>query len=168
MDPNNVKVWVSNIEQALSKADPAHASTYQANAEKYRQSLVELDQWAQQQVGQLPQPNRLLATDHQDFGYFANRYGFKQIGAIIPSFSTLSEPSAQELAALEDAIRALGARAIFVDKSVNPSLAQRVADDTHTQLIMVYSGSLSEAGGPAATYLDFMRYNVRAIVNALK
>lgn len=168
MDPNLVLVWVDNIEQALSKQDPINASIYKANADSYRKQLVELDAWVRQQVEQVPQANRRLVTDHKSLGYFAARYGFEQVGAVIPSVTSLAEPSAQELAALEDAIRNQGVKAVFVELSVNPSLAQRIAEDTDVHLVEIYTGSLSESDGPAGNYLDFMRYNVRAIVNALK
>lgn len=168
MDPNNVQHWVQRIEQALSAADPANAATYKANAQAYRQALIELDGWISQQVTQVPQANRKIVSDHVVFGYFARRYGFEQVGAVIPSISTLAAPSAQELADLEDAIKKLRVKAIFVDSTVNPALSQRIASDTSLQLVPIYSGSLSAAGGPAATYLDFMRTNVSAIVQALK
>ena len=167
-DPNNVLVWVKNAEQALNQADPANAAIYQANAAAYSKQLVELDAWIQQQVSLVPAERRKLVMDHQILGYFAARYGFEQVGAVIPGFNTLSEPSAQELAALEDAIRSLGAPAIFVSFDVSPALAQRVATDTSIKLVSIYSGSLSQPGGPADSYIDFTRYNVSTIVEALK
>jgi manganese/iron transport system substrate-binding protein len=168
MDPNNVQHWVDRIEQVLSEADPGQAMIYQANAQAYRQALTDLDAWISQQVTQVPQANRKIVSDHVVFGYFARRYGFEQVGAVIPSISTLASPSAQELASLEETIKNLGVKAIFVDSTVNPALSQRIASDTQTQVVPVYSGSLSPAGGPAATYLDFMRADVSAIVQALK
>lgn len=167
-DPNNVLVWVKNAEQALSELDPANAALYQANAAAYSQQLVELDAWIQLQISLVPAERRKLVMDHQILGYFAARYGFEQVGAVIPGFNTLSEPSAQELAALEDAIRSLGAPAIFVSTDVSPALAQRVATDTSIKLVSIYSGSLSQPGGPADNYINFTRYNVSAIVEALK
>ena len=167
LDPNNVMVWTQNIAAALSELDAPHASEYQANAAAYRQKLAELDRWIQQQVAQVPQANRQLVTDHQIFTYFADRYGFKQTGAIIPSYSTEAEPTAQELAALEDAIRQFGVKAIFVGNTVNPNLAKGVAGDTNVHLTPIYTGSLTD-GSPAGTYLDYMHFNVDAIVQALK
>jgi len=168
VDPNNVMVWVDNIERALADADSAHAADYAANAENYRQQLTELDAWIREQVAQIPPENRKLVTDHTLFGYFADEYGFEQVGALIPGYSTLAEPSAQELAAIEDAIREYGVPAIFVGNTVNPALAERVAEDTGTQLVTVYTGSLSGPDGNAPTYLDYMRYHVSAFVDALK
>jgi ABC-type Zn uptake system ZnuABC Zn-binding protein ZnuA len=167
-DPNNVITWTHNIEKALIEADPDHATQYRAHAESYRLALIELDRWVQEQVAQVAPGNRRLVTDHLTLGYFAARYGFEQAGAVIPSYSTLAEPTAQELAALEDVIRRLGVKAVLVGESFNPTLAQRVAEDTGVRLVTFYHGSLSAADGPASNYLDYIRYNVTAIVEALK
>lgn len=167
-NPLNVVVWTQNIERALSALDPANASTYAANARAYQAALQELDAWIQDQVAQVPPERRKLVSDHAALGYFADRYGFEQVGTVIPGFSTEAEASARELAGLVDTIHALGVRAIFVGTTVNPSLAQRIADDTGARLVRLYTGSLSEPGGPADSYLSFMRYNVSAIVDALK
>jgi len=167
-DPNNVILWTQTIASKLSALDPAHASVYAKNAEQYTRQLHELDGWIRQQVAEIPEDQRVIVTDHLLFAYFAERYGFHQAGAIIPGYSTAAEPSAQELAALEDAIRQLGVKAILVGNTVNPSLAQRVAEDTGTRLVFIYTGSLSAPGGEADSYLQYIRYNVSAIVEALK
>ncbi|HZD56801.1 MAG TPA: metal ABC transporter substrate-binding protein [Anaerolineales bacterium] len=167
-DPTNVITWTRNIEKALSGLDPANAQTYTANADTYRAKLRELDTWIKQQVAQIPPDRRKLVTDHEDFGYFADRYGFEQVGAVIPSFNAAAEPSAQGLAELENAIKQAGVQAIFVGTTVNPSLAERVATDTGAKVVSLYTGSLSAPGGEAGTYLALMRYDVTAIVKALK
>jgi zinc/manganese transport system substrate-binding protein/manganese/iron transport system substrate-binding protein len=167
-DPNNVIVWAQNIAAALSKADPANAETYQSNAEAYIAELQALDEWIRQQVERVPVGQRKLVTDHSDFGYFADEYGFEQVGLVVPSISTNAAPSAQELAELEDAIHAQGVKAIFVGNTVNPALSEQVARDTGAKLVFLYTDSLGEAGSQVDSYLNFMRYNVSAIVDALK
>ncbi len=168
LDPRLVKVWAANIAEALATADPANAAAYRANAAAYQAELDALHSWIAAEVAAIPPSQRLLIADHDSLGYFAAAYGFESLGAVIPSFSSLAEPSASEIAALEDTIRATGAPAIFVDSAANPTLAERIAADTGIQIVRLYSGSLSEPGGPAATYLDLMRFNVAAIVSALK
>ncbi|MGQ9833943.1 MAG: metal ABC transporter substrate-binding protein [Candidatus Villigracilaceae bacterium] len=168
IDPNNVIVWAKNIAAALAAADPQHAAAYQANATAYIASLRDLDAWIRQQVAQVPVARRKLVTDHLLYGYFAQEYGFEQVGALIGSFSTNASPSAQELAALEDLIRAQNVPAVFVGKNVNPALAEQVAQDTGIRVVSLYTGSLSQPGGEADSYLKYMRYNVSAIVEALK
>jgi ABC-type Zn uptake system ZnuABC Zn-binding protein ZnuA len=161
-------VWVQNIELALSEADPENAQAYAASAEAYEADLDSLDTWIREQVAQISEENRKLVTDHTLFSYFADEYGFEQVGALIPGYSTLAEPSAQDIARIEDAIAELDVNAVFVGNTINPSLATRVAEDTGTQLVFVYTGSLSERGGEAGTYLDYMRFNISAFVDALR
>jgi manganese/iron transport system substrate-binding protein len=167
-DPNNVMIWVGNIEEALVGLDPPHADEFRANAIAYRAELVELDNWIRQQIAPIAQEDRSVATDHGTLGYFADRYGLETVGTIIPGYSSLAEPSARELAQIEDTIRDLEVKAVLVGNTVNPALSKRVAEDTGTQLVFIYTGSLSPPGGEADSYLDYVRYNVNAIVQALR
>ncbi|HEX7619569.1 MAG TPA: metal ABC transporter substrate-binding protein [Anaerolineales bacterium] len=168
MDPKNVISWTQNIAAALSAADPSHASIYQANAGTYAASLRDLDAWIRSEVSQIPPQNRLLVSDHAVLGYFAAQYGFTLVGTITGSFSSEAAPSARELAALEDKIRQMGVRAVFVSEAVNQTLANQVAVDTGIKVVYIYHASLTASSGPAASYLEFMRYNVNAIVEVLK
>jgi ABC-type Zn uptake system ZnuABC Zn-binding protein ZnuA len=167
-DPNLIEVWVVNIEGALAALDPANAEAYAANAGAYKGQLAELDAWVRKQVEGIPPEKRQIVTDHRAFGYFCRRYGFEQVGTIIPGYSTLSEPSAKELSELEDAIRDLNVKAVFVGNTVNPALAEAVTEDTGARLVFLYTGSLSDPEGDAPTYLAYIRYNVNAIVSALR
>ena len=119
-------------------------------------------------VAELLPEQRRMVTDHDSFGYFADEYDFEIIGTVMPSLSTMASPSAAHLAQLHDQIEAQAVKAIFVGATVNPDVAQSIAGDTGVQIVMLYTGSLSDADGPADNYLDFMRYNVGAIVEALK
>lgn len=168
MDPNNVRIWVENIAQALALADPANAQTYRSNAQAYQNELTALDAWIREQVAMVPVDQRKLVTDHATLGYFAQAYGFEQSGLVVASFSSNAAPSAQELAQLENTIREQGVRALFVSSTINPGLAKQVAQDTGASVVSLYTGSLSQPGGEADTYLSFMRYNVNAIIQALK
>jgi ABC-type Zn uptake system ZnuABC Zn-binding protein ZnuA len=167
-DPQRVLVWVDNIERALSEADPGRRDLFAANAAAYREQLRDLDAWVAQQVAQVPPERRKLVTDHDVLGYFAERYGFEQVGTVIPGLSTLAEPSAQEMAELEQTVQRLGVPAVFVGSTVSPALADRLAQDTGVKVVHLYTGSLSEPGGPADSYLALMRYDVTAIVGALR
>lgn len=166
--PANAVIMVENIARALSQLDPAHADMYQTNAQNYQTQLAQLDQWVKQQIENVPAENRKLVSDHDTFGYFADRYGLELIGAVIPNFSTNAEPSAQEVARLQQTIADYGVKAIFVGSTVNPVLAERMAEDTGVQLVPLYTGSLGQPGSGAETYLDYIRYNTTAIVQALK
>jgi ABC-type Zn uptake system ZnuABC Zn-binding protein ZnuA len=168
MDPNNVIIWVDNIVRVFSEADPTHASYYQENGKTYQAKLKELDGWIRSETSLISENNRKLVTDHLVFGYFSDRYGFTQVGAIIPGFSSLAEPSAQDIAQIEDEIHAMGVKAIFINVGANTNLAQRIANDTGIRLVYLYMHSLTDKGGVADNYIDFMRNDVAAIVDALK
>jgi ABC-type Zn uptake system ZnuABC Zn-binding protein ZnuA len=168
LDPNNVVQWTNEIEEALVGLDPGNAEHYAARADSFRALLRRLDIWIQEQLDGIPAERRLLVSDHAALGYFADRYGFAQVGSIYPGFSTLSEPSAKELSRLEDAIRARNVSAIFVGAAVNPRLAQRLADDIDVRVVRLYVGSLSSPNEPAPSYIELLRYDVTAIASALK
>lgn len=166
-DPTYVGAWVDLIADTLSDQDPGGESEYRARADAYRSELAELDEWIEDQLSGLPEERRRLVTDHAVFGYFAARYGFEQVGTVFPGLSSLSQPSARDLASLEEAIVALGVPVLFVGTTVNRSLAEQIAADTGTRIVTLYTGSLSEPGGPAGGYLELMRYDVTAIVEGL-
>ncbi len=169
LDPTKVITYVENIRVGLTNADPAGAATYAANAAAYSEQLTALDAWITKQVEQIPPARRLLVTNHESFGYFADRYGLRVIGAVIPSVSTNSTPSAQQLAQLADQIRATGAPAIFLETGADPQLAEQLAAETGVSVVTdLYSHSITAADGPAPTYLALMRYNTQQIVTALK
>jgi len=166
LDPNAVIRYVENIRDGLSQADPEGAAIYAANAESYVAQLRELDAWIVSQVAQIPPERRLLVTNHESLGYFADRYGFRVVGAIVPSASTGASPSAGELAQLVQDIRATGAPAIFLETGANPQLAEQIARETGAKVVTgLYTHS---TGSEAPTYIEMMRYDVRTIVEALK
>lgn len=169
LDPNNVIKYVENIRDGLSRADPAGASTYAANAEAYIAQLQALDQNIAAQVNALPAERRVLVTDHDTLGYFADRYGFRIVGMIVPSISTGASPSAHQVAQLIQQIKATQAKAIFLEASTNPQLAQQIAQETGVKVVTdLHTHSLTDAQGPAPTYIEMMKYNARLIVDALK
>jgi ABC-type Zn uptake system ZnuABC Zn-binding protein ZnuA len=168
LDPNNVVVYAENIRDALAKVDPDGAAIYKANTDAYVAQLKALDAWIFEQVNQIPAERRLLVTNHEALGYFADRYGFTVIGAVVPGFSTDAAPSAQQMAELIDLIKSSGAPAIFLGQVESDTLAAQIANETSAKVVSdLYLESLTE-GTPAATYIDMMKHNVTRIVEALK
>jgi ABC-type Zn uptake system ZnuABC Zn-binding protein ZnuA len=169
LDPNSVLSYVDNIRDGLSQADPPGKDVYAKNAEGYKAQLRELDGWIKTQVAQIPPQRRLLVTNHESLGYFADRYGFKVVGTILPSFSTGASPSAQELAQLVEHVRASGAPAIFLETGSSTQLADQLAREAGVNVVTeLYSHSITAPGGDAPTYIDMMKFNVNVIVTALK
>ncbi len=168
LDPAQVITYVTNIRDGLSSADPAGAAAYAANADAYIKKLMDLDAWIKDKVSSIPQKDRLLVTNHESLGYYADRYGFQIVGSIVASVSTSAAPSAQELVQLVTHIRQSGARAIFLETGTNPQMAQQVAKETGVKVVQdLYTHSTSR-GAPAPTYIDMMKVNTTKIVDALK
>jgi ABC-type Zn uptake system ZnuABC Zn-binding protein ZnuA len=168
LDPNLVVTYVENIRDGLIKVDVEGAETYKANADAYIAQLKDLDKWIVEQVNAIPVERRLLVTNHEAVGYFAERYGFEVAGSVIPSFSSNAAPSAQEMASLIDEIKKINAPAIFLDTADNNTLAKQIADETSVTIVDDLHLESLTAGAPAATYIDMMKYNVSRIVEALK
>jgi len=169
LDPILVITYVQNIRDAFQKADPAHAAVYAANAAAYIVKLRRLDAWIRAQVALVPPADRLLVMDHLSHGYFADRYGFRVVGAVIPSVSTGDTVGARQLAQLVQVIKKTGVKAIFMELGENLDLARQIAAEAHVRVVTgLLDHSLTAADGPAPTYLAMMRYDVNLIVKALK
>jgi ABC-type Zn uptake system ZnuABC Zn-binding protein ZnuA len=167
-DPVNVGLWAVMIRDMLSAADPDHADVYATNTDAYLDELAALNADIQAQIDAIPQDHRYIVTNHLAFGYFAARYGLDLVGVVIPGGSTTSEPSVQDVLALIQTIQDYGVPAIFTETTVSEDLAQQVADESGAKIVRLYTGSLSEPGGDAGTYLDYMRFNAAQIAGALE
>ncbi|MFA4965013.1 MAG: metal ABC transporter substrate-binding protein [Thermoleophilia bacterium] len=169
LDPSLVKTYVRNIRDALVRADPQGAAEYDANAAAYSAKLDALDSWIRTQVSTLPPGSRKLVMNHASHGYFADRYGLRVVGTVIPSAGTDASPTAQQLARLTATVRRSGARAIFVEAGENPQLARQVAAETGLTVVTdLLDHSLTPPGGVAPSYIAMMKFDARRIVEALK
>lgn len=168
---HSIEQWVKNIRDVLSTLDSANAATYAANAETYLAELAALDAYAQAQLAAIPTERRVLVTNHDSFAYFARDYGFETLGTVIPSVSTLAEPSAADLADLISAMQNEGVCTIFSESTVSDRLAQTVATELNNcssvNVQQLYTGALGPAGSGAETYLGMFRANVDRIVAGL-
>ncbi len=168
-NPLNVKVMVKNIADALAAKDPANEAGYRSRAEAYLQRLDEVDGEISALIASIPPENRKMVTNHDAFGYFIERYGLEFVGAVIPSLSTQAEPSAKDIAALQDLIRKEGVKAIFAESSLDPKVASQIAKDTGVKIVDdLYGDSLGEPGSGAETVDGMLLANARKIAEALK
>ncbi|MBM3701299.1 MAG: zinc ABC transporter substrate-binding protein, partial [Actinobacteria bacterium] len=169
LNPYLVVKYVKNISDTLTDFDPPGKDFYEKNAENYSAKLLELDKWIMEEVKKIPLDKRLLITNHESFGYFADRYGFKIIGTIIPGSSTAASPSAKEVAQLIDQIKALNVGAIFLETGSDPKIAQQIANETGVAVITgMHTHSLTGPDGDAPTYIDMIKNNTIKIVESLK
>lgn len=169
LDVTNAMTMTAKIREAIIKADPTNESTYKANADTYLARLRDLAKYIRDQVATVPPENRKMVTNHDAFGYYIDAYGLTFVGSIIPSMSTGAQPSAQDVAALIGKIKEQKVKAIFLESSINPSLAQQIGNDAGVKVVdTLYGDSLGAPGTPGATYESMMRYNTDTIVSALK
>ena len=167
MDPHNVIYWVLQIRDAMSAQDPDNADIYAANAAAYNQELIALESdFILPALVDLPVEKRVLVTSHEAFGYLATTYRFELIFTLA-GISTIVEPSARDVAALIDVVRDEGILAVFGDTFAPQPIMSAIIAETGAELAKLYSDTLSDEAGPASTYLDYMRYNVSTIVEAL-
>ena len=168
---HNVEQWVENVEHVLSDLDPANAATYEANATAYAEALEELEAYAETQLSTIPAENRFLVTNHASFGYLAAEYDFTVLGNVIPSMSTLAEPSARDLTDLIGEMIEHNVCTIFSETTVNEALAKTVANElsgcSEVQVFKLYTGAIGPEGSGADSYIGMFRANVDAIVAGL-
>jgi zinc/manganese transport system substrate-binding protein len=163
----NGVIYVRNIVAALSAADPAGAASYKANGDRYVAELTGLDAYARQQVATVPTSQRKVLTTHDAFGYFGNAYGVTFLSPL--GYSTETEASAQQVAALIKQIKAEHVRAYFFENSNDPRLVEQIAHATSAQPGgVLYVEALSTSDGPAPTYAAMFRYNVDKLVTAMR
>ncbi len=168
-DPVRMREAASYLVAELTARLPAlDTDAQRSRAAGYLDELTALDEEVTKVLAPIPAERRRLVTNHEVFGYFAARYGFEVIGAVIPGGSTLAEPSAADLARLAAQIERAGVPAIFAETSSSTRLAEALAGEGRAvAVVSLYSESLGEAGSDGATYLGMVRANAARIAGAL-
>ncbi|QTL02765.1 metal ABC transporter substrate-binding protein [Aquabacter sp. L1I39] len=162
----NAKVYVANIRDALIAADPAGKAVYEANAAAYTQKLDALEADAKAAIAGIPADRRVIITSHDAFGYFGDAYGLKLLAP--EGVSTESEASAKDVGRIIRQIKAQKVPAVFLENVTNPKLVDRIAKESGAKVGgELYSDALSDDKGPAPTYIDMVRYNLRELSGAL-
>jgi zinc/manganese transport system substrate-binding protein/manganese/iron transport system substrate-binding protein len=157
--------YLDRIAEALADVDPHGAGGYRQRATAYAAELDELDTYAREQLAAIPAGQRRIVSFHDAFPYFAAAYGLEVVGTVVSAPG--QDPSAGQVAALIDAIRESGARAILSEAQFPSELAEQIAAETGATVIAdLYTDSLGEA--PGDTYLGMVRWDVNRIVDALR
>lgn len=168
-DPARMALAVPAIADFLiDNVDGLDAAAVEASAADYAQELADLDADVAALMESVPADSRILVTNHEVFGYFADRYGFEVVGTVIPSGSTLDGTGAGGLVELAETIEAEGVPAIFSDTSSSDQLAETLADEVgDVAVVELYTESLGDAGSDGATYVSMIRTNAERIAAAL-
>ncbi|MGH6822119.1 MAG: metal ABC transporter substrate-binding protein [Methylocella sp.] len=162
----NAKIYVANIRDGLIAADPEGEAAYRANAETYCGKLDALEAEVKREIAKIPPGRRQIITTHDAFGYFGTAYGFRFIAP--EGISTETEASARDVAKIIGQIKAQKIPAVFLENVTDPRLVRSIAAESGAKIGgTLYSDALSPPGGPASTYIDMMRNNVRELSAAL-
>lgn len=162
----NARVYVENIADAFCAADPAGCPIYETNAAAYLNELAVLDAEVRETLAAIPEDRRVVVVAHNAFRYFAEAYGVTFLSP--QGVSTESEASAADVAGLVREIRERRAVAVFAENIADARLVEQIAAEAGLPLGgTLYSDALSDADGPAPTYLDLVRHNVSTITAAI-
>jgi zinc/manganese transport system substrate-binding protein len=162
----NAKIYVANIRDGLSLADGANKDGYNANARAYLAKLDVLEKEVRESVDNIAPERRKVIATHAAFRYFADAYGVEFIAP--EGITTDAEPSANDVARIITQIRKHKISAVFMENVSDPRLMQQIAKETGARIGgTLYSDALSEPNGPAGTYIEMMRHNVRELIKAL-
>jgi ABC-type Zn uptake system ZnuABC Zn-binding protein ZnuA len=157
-------LYAQRIAESLAAVDPAHAAEYRAGSEAYGKVIATIDADAKARIGAIPEAARTVISFHDAFPYFAAAYGLTIDGTIVDSPG--QDPSAAQIAALVDLVRAKDIKAIFSEAQFNSELAQAIGDQTGATVVSdLYTDTLGNA--PVDTYAGLMRSNVDKVVEAL-
>lgn len=168
-DPGRMADVVEALALELAELAGVDGNAISARAAAYGEQLAALDAEMTQAFAAIPDARRALVTNHHVFGYLAERYDFRVVGAVIPGGTTLAAPSASDLADLVQAVEETGVPAIFAESSSPDRLMRALADeaDVHVEVVALYTESLTAPGGGADSYLTMMRVNTERIATGL-
>lgn len=162
----NAKIYVADIASALAAADPDDAELFRTQAKAYLEKLEALDREVREAVAKIPAERRKVISTHNAFGYFAAEYGVQFVAPL--GVSTETEPSARDIAAIIGQIKAARIPAVFLENISDDRLIRRIAAETGAKVGgTLISDGLTGEKGPAPTYIDMVRHNIKALTSAL-
>ena len=165
MSPANAIKYVENIRAALVKLDPPNAATYTANASAYTEKLKAVDAPVRQKLETIPAVQRWLVSCEGAFSYLARDYGLKEL--YLWPVNADQEGTPQQVQKVVDAIRASQIPVVFSESTISDKAMQQVAKETGAKFGgVLYVDSLTDATGPAPTYLKLLETNADTLVKA--
>ena len=168
-DPTRIATAVESLGAVVADLDGVDPDRVSSSFADYLAELSDLDASMQDTLSEVPQDQRVLVTNHEVFGYFADRFDFQVVGAIIPSLTTNAEPSASDVEELASLIEADGIGAVFAETTQSSTLADALADEVGgtVEVVELFSESLGEDGSGAETYVGMMQRNAELVAGAL-
>ena len=165
MSPANAAIYVENIRAVLAKADPAHADAYAANAAAYTAKIRALEAPVRDQLARIPEAQRWLVSSEGAFSYLCRDYGLRPL--YLWPINADAQGTPQQVRHVIDQVRAHKIPVVFSESTVSDKPARQVARETGARYGgVLYVDSLTEASGPAPTYLALLEVNARTLVTA--
>ena len=161
LNPITIKVQVQNIANALIELDPENENSYQKNADSYKLELDILDKKIRDELSKCNKKD--FFAFHNAFSYFAREYGLNQ-HTVLKSMDPLEDPSPKDIKEVIDLAKTLETKVIFTEEFVNPKVAQVIADETGSKLLVL---SPLEFGDENKTYLERIEQNLSNLKEAL-
>ncbi|WP_372337955.1 metal ABC transporter substrate-binding protein [Mesorhizobium sp. LMG17149] len=163
MSPKNALIYVENIRKALSKADPANAQVYAANAAAYSEKIKAIDEPMRKRLSAIPTDQRWLVTSEGAFSYLARDFDLRE--AYLWPINADQQGTPQQARKLIDLVRENKIPVVFSESTISDKAAKQVARETGaTYGGILYVDSLSEEDGPVPTYLKLLETTVETIV----
>lgn len=168
-DPSRMATAIGAFADDAAGLEGVDAAALETQATAYIRELTRLDAEIADALADVPPDRRVLVTNHEVFGYFADRYDFEVIGAVIPSLTTSASASAADVDTLAALIEANDVPAIFAETTQPTELAEAIAEEVgdSVEVVELFSESLGEEGSGAETYVAMMRVNAERIAGAL-
>ncbi|MFK4810132.1 metal ABC transporter substrate-binding protein [Devosia sp. ZW T5_3] len=167
MSPTNGLIYVENIRQAFVAADPANATTYNANAAAYSAEITATVEPIRVALAAIPEERRWLATSEGAFSYLARDFGLKEL--YLWPINADQQGTPQQVRHVIDEVRTNDVPAIFSESTISSKPAEQVARETGIKYGgVLYVDSLSEADGPVPTYIDLLKVTTSTIVKGLE
>lgn len=163
MSPKNARIYVENIRKALVGIDPANEAVYNANAAAYAAKIAALDEPIRARLESIPAGQRWLASSEGAFSYLCQNYGLRQL--YLWPINADAQGTPQQVRHVIDVVRANNIPVVFSESTVSDKPMRQVAKETGARYGgVLYVDSLTDAEGPAPSYLQLLEYNAETIV----
>ena len=161
----NIRIYIDNISGKLINLMPEHEKYFVLRRNNYLKKLSELEMNLSNQLSNIPIKKRIVITSHDAFGYLGREFNIEFLAPL--GLSLDAEASAEDVAKIINQIKEKKVTALFMENINNPKLLKAISKESGVPVGgKLYSDALSEIGGPAGTYIDMMRHNVKSLIEA--
>jgi len=160
-------IYVDNIANALSEADPDNASIYQNNAANYKEKIIAITSPLRERLLSIPEEKRWLVSSEGAFSYLARDFQLKEL--FLWPINADAQGTPRQVKKVIDTMLEFEIPVIFSESTVSPKAAQQVARETSAHYGgILYVDSLSSADGPVPTYLDLLQVTIETLIAGIE